>query len=197
MTWLSHDGGAMPVAPDTMVECRGRYAAPDHAVVWMTIPARAGDVRDWSNVAEYRIITPAPDPRDAEIARVPDGKAKELWAAYCDAATPTGATENGAIDLYDIDGMDEAAHQLYHHAKDAEAEVARLTAEVERMRGVLKAISKQKRTDELDNEYEVECCDFEGGYDFCINTARAAMRDAPSDYERKLAQLREDFPNGI
>jgi len=40
-------------------------------------------------------------------------KAKELWEDYCEAASPSGATENGEIDLYDIEGMNEAAHAIY------------------------------------------------------------------------------------
>jgi hypothetical protein len=40
-----------------------------------------------------------------------------LWEEYLEAATPSGSTENGAIDLYDIEGMNEAAHALYMRAK--------------------------------------------------------------------------------
>lgn len=48
-------------------------------------------------------------------------------------------------------------------------------AEVERLREALSEIAKQKRTDELETEYDVECADFEGGYDLCIDRARAAL----------------------
>ena len=40
-------------------------------------------------------------------------QARELWDDYCEAASPHGSTENGAIDLFDIDSMNEAAHALY------------------------------------------------------------------------------------
>jgi hypothetical protein len=40
-----------------------------------------------------------------------------LWQEYLEAATASGSTENGAIDLYDIDGMNEAAYALYQAAK--------------------------------------------------------------------------------
>ena len=40
-------------------------------------------------------------------------QARELWDDYCEAASPSGSTDNGAIDLYDIEGMNEAAHALY------------------------------------------------------------------------------------
>ncbi len=39
----------------------------------------------------------------------------------------------------------------------------------------LRQIAKQKRTDELDTEYDVDIADFEGGYDEFINRARVAL----------------------
>lgn len=39
----------------------------------------------------------------------------------------------------------------------------------------LREIARQKRTDELGTKYDVECADFEGGYDECISRARAAL----------------------
>ena len=41
----------------------------------------------------------------------------------------------------------------------------------------LRDISRQKKTDELETEYDVECADFEGGYDACVDTARAALSE--------------------
>ena len=41
----------------------------------------------------------------------------------------------------------------------------------------LREISRQKKTDELETEYDVECADFEGGYDACVDTARAALSE--------------------
>ena len=35
---------------------------------------------------------------------------------------------------------------------------------------------RQKKTNEMDTEYDVEVADFEGGYDACIDRARAARR---------------------
>ena len=40
-------------------------------------------------------------------------QARELWDDSSEAPNPSGTTENGAIDLYDIEGMNEAAHALY------------------------------------------------------------------------------------
>jgi hypothetical protein len=39
----------------------------------------------------------------------------------------------------------------------------------------LQKIAAQKKTTELDTEYEVECADFEGAYDAIIDVARAAL----------------------
>ena len=40
-------------------------------------------------------------------------QARELWDDYCEAATSSGSTESGAIELYDIEDMNAAAHALY------------------------------------------------------------------------------------
>jgi hypothetical protein len=63
------------------------------------------------------------------------------------------------------------------HMTAAEESIAALPADdrVAKLVEALEEIAKQKRTDELDNEYEVECADFEDGYDFCVDRARAAL----------------------
>ena len=38
-------------------------------------------------------------------------------------------------------------------------------------------IASQKKTDELETEYEAECADFEAGYDVCIDVARATLTE--------------------
>ena len=48
-------------------------------------------------------------------------------------------------------------------------------AERDALLDALTDIAKQKRTDEQDTEYDVEHSDFEGGYDTCVNVARAAI----------------------
>jgi hypothetical protein len=50
--------------------------------------------------------------------------AKTLWDEYCEAGTANGTTDNGAIDLYDIDGMYEAARALFDYAADLERQLA-------------------------------------------------------------------------
>ena len=55
-------------------------------------------------------------------------------------------------------------------AREAQAKIARLTE-------ALKEISSQKKTSEFDTEYDVECADFEAGYDTCIDRARAALQE--------------------
>lgn len=80
--------------------------------------------------------------RDALIAEAP--RAAEIWADYLEATTPTGSTENGAIDLYDIESMDEAARQLYDHARDAEAQAAALRARVAELEVALQIIADDR-----------------------------------------------------
>jgi len=60
-------------------------------------------------------------------------------------------------------------------AEAVASHVAALEAENKALREALEEIAKQKKTSELDTEYEVEHADFEGGYDSCIDRAREAL----------------------
>ena len=55
------------------------------------------------------------------------------------------------------------------------AEIAALRAENARLRRFVKDAARQKKTTELETEYDVECADFEGAYDYMIDNARAAL----------------------
>lgn len=59
---------------------------------------------------------------------------------------------------------------------EAAARIEELEAEVVTATEALEDIARQKRTDELETEYDVEVADFEGGYDAIIDVARAAIR---------------------
>lgn len=67
------------------------------------------------------------------------------------------------------------ATELIAAVRSAEDEIARLRAVAKAARGALEQIAGQKRTNELDTEYDVECASFEDGYDMCIDVARAAL----------------------
>lgn len=41
-----------------------------------------------------------------------DAELDALWDIYCEAGSANGSTDNGAIDLYDIEGMFEAAAEM-------------------------------------------------------------------------------------
>jgi len=49
-----------------------------------------------------------------------------LWEDYLEAAMPSGSTENGAIDLYDIEDMNDAAYALHQCCVALLAEIAAL-----------------------------------------------------------------------
>jgi hypothetical protein len=69
---------------------------------------------------------------------------------------------------YDDGPVDAAIHAnagLIAQAPDIAQAYLDLLAAIEE-------IARQKKSTELDNEYEVECADFEDGYDACIDTAR-------------------------
>lgn len=55
--------------------------------------------------------------------------------------------------------------------------LAKERAKIARLTEALKEIAHQKKTSELDTEYDVECADFEAGYDACIDRARAALQE--------------------
>ena len=57
------------------------------------------------------------------------------------------------------------------------ADLAEAPAKIARLTEALKEIAHQTHTSELDTEYDVECADFEAGYDACIDRARAALQE--------------------
>jgi hypothetical protein len=61
------------------------------------------------------------------------------------------------------------------------AERDTLAARVKELEAALREIASQKKTDELETEYDVERADFEGGYDACIDRARAALTQKDTD----------------
>ena len=77
------------------------------------------------------------DELDKVRAVKPSAKLCGLWDDYCEASTANGSTDNGAIDLYDIDGMFEAARAIFDAATVAEARLAAVEAERDRMREAL------------------------------------------------------------
>ena len=52
-----------------------------------------------------------------------------------------------------------------------------LAAALIKAREGLAEIGRQKRTDELVTEYDVEVADFEAGYDLCVDRARATLAE--------------------
>lgn len=66
-------------------------------------------------------------------------------------------------------------------AKEAKDEIAALRAKLKEAVEALREIATQKKTDELVTEFDVEYADFEGGYDACIDRARAALARITGD----------------
>lgn len=104
-----------------------------------------------------------PTPEDSLTPKMVMGRIEELEA---ENARLTGCLKRA---------NENTAHfeREWYLAKDrAEAAEVKLATAVE----ALEDMANQKRTDELETEYDVECADFEGGYDACIDVARAAIR---------------------
>ena len=62
------------------------------------------------------------------MTETPQNPAADLWSDYLDAATSM-TTDDGGLDLYDIEGMNEAAHDIYLALVAHDARVAELEAE--------------------------------------------------------------------
>lgn len=74
--------------------------------------------------------------------------------------------------------MDADLRTMVREGQQLRTLAAELAVAQQREAGLVAAmeiIAKQKRTDELDTEHDVEMADFEGGYDAAINVARAAL----------------------
>ena len=100
------------------------------------------------------------DTSNSEVAMVhvePDEFGETAW------------DEQGCCDLVFIASARNALPSLISGLEEARGEVARLRAALEK-------ISMQKKSAELDTEYDVEFADFEEGYDACIEIARQAVR---------------------
>ena len=97
-----------------------------------------------------------------------------LWDDYCEAGTANGSTDNGAIELYDIDGMFEAAHAIFDAATAAEARLAAVEAENVRMREALGRIRNEAMRVRGDQAYR----DFPK---FALNVTRAAIAPKPTE----------------
>jgi len=68
----------------------------------------------------------------------------------------------------------EAAAQTHYERRVLEC-LDRHPAPSPGMKEALEEIARQKKTDELETEYNVEVASFEDGYDLCIDRARAAL----------------------
>lgn len=100
-------------------------------------------------------------------------------AAYLDAAgVAYGRSWDNAVKLIKARTPDNARAALTARDERMKAEGAReAQVEIKRLTEALKEIAGQKKTSELDTEYDVECADFEAGYDACIDRARAALQE--------------------
>jgi len=68
--------------------------------------------------------------------------------------------------------MDDLKERLRANALD---ECDEAIERIEALEAALEDIAKQKKTDELETEYDVEVADFETGYDTIIDVARKAL----------------------
>ena len=81
----------------------------------------------------------------ADVAAGTPEPLQQLWDDYLEAGTPNGSNENGSVDLYDIDGMNEAACAVFHHAETLTARVTELEAELAALIASLPGIRAAER----------------------------------------------------
>lgn len=89
--------------------------------------------------------------------------------------------------------IDEFEANIRRVARLPDLEAAHISAldRIAVLEGALREIAGYLRTDELATEYDVECADFEGGYDACIDRARAAL-DGTADTAAPLSPAARD-----
>jgi hypothetical protein len=129
---------------------------------------------DWSKA---RLVKPASEHdliRRGDALKICDDLMQKYATAVYDKSavktftkdTPT--REQNAAKVYCAGEIHDALAALERVKAEARSDVAGLVE-------ALRDISRQKKTDELDTEHDVEFADFEGGYDACIDRARAAL----------------------
>lgn len=82
-----------------------------------------------------------------------------------------------------VDITTDFVNELAHTADELELDygdpvgetLRLLVRQRDHMKAALEDIAKQKKTDELETEYDVEVADFETGYDTIIDVARKAL----------------------
>ena len=99
-----------------------------------------------------------------------DGLLEAMARAIYD--DPNEDFDCGAIANIALDAIRPTLAALQGRAEAVEAENKWL-------REALGEIGRQKKTNELETEYDVEMADWEGGFDLCVDRARAALGDMP------------------
>ena len=93
--------------------------------------------------------------------------------------------------------------------EDAYAAIRGLTRHIDRIAAIralpaaqpdpreaaLRDIARQKKTDEMDTEYDVEYADFEGGYNAIIDVARVALPAVQPAHVNKTPKSEHDTAN--
>lgn len=75
-------------------------------------------------------------------------------------------------------GHDEArAVEIWNTRIGYSSRTTKYAAVLLKAEDALAEIAKQKKSDEFDTEYDVEVADFEGGFDSCVDRARAALAE--------------------
>ena len=87
----------------------------------------------------------------------------------------------------------KAAAQADHEARILSA--LEPAAQPDPREAALRDIARQKKTDEMDTEYDVEYADFEGGYNAIIDVARVALRAVQPAHVNETPKSEHDTAN--
>lgn len=141
--------------------------------------------RDLSNVLTESAgpyLLPCPFCGKHDVSTYFDHEQNSKWGfAGCDGCAARGSEVRTGYDRnYNAPWRAEAIAAWNRRALPA--------AQPDPREAALRDIARQKKTDEMDTEYDVEYADFEGGYNAIIDVARVALRAVqPSPMEARMS----------
>ena len=105
-----------------------------------------------------------------------------VYCTECDIRTESYKTKTGST--WDVDAAIAAWNRR-----------ALPAAQPDPREAALRDIARQKKTDEMDTEYDVEYADFEGGYNAIIDVARVALRAVQPAHVNETPKSEHDTAN--
>lgn len=158
--WTANEVAAMIRRHD--IE-RGRPSPTVEPVAWEAYWPGAGSINSQTAMTNRRAKALEWERDGAEVTPL-------YYAATISALEAERDEARNQRDYYR--GRDQAGAEI---ETELIAALATANARIAMLEKALAEIARQKKTEELDTEYDVEMSSFEDGYDLCIDRARAAL----------------------